>query len=212
MMILLGNRLVQRRMFFTIDLRYTIPLLINLTLLLLQKSQVKPWDQNCASETHLHTTLKMTTLLLAIVILLFLFTSIKLQLDVLVTTRPICLRAGDFSGAVAISLLASFIFPPPHFFVAYFLIICISPRYGLLLNPFKHFFGWLYRAMQAIPTLIIICSTQQPESPEPEPPQLETDVLLEVEGLPMQDESSLEHDFVLVIDGCFSNDVNVMLS
>lgn len=185
-------------MYCFIDLRYGIPPLICLILLFFQNPESTPWNQNGALETHHHAILAILLLLiLAMTILFFLFTSIKLPLSV--STKPIRLHVGDFSCGVAILLVASFIFPPPLFWpVGYPLVICITPWYGLLLNPLKQLHCWLCHTLRAIPPLIIICIAQQHESLEPEHPRVEIEVL-DIEGQPMQGQSCLEDDFVVVV-------------
>lgn len=182
----------------SIELRYAIPPLIYLILLLFRNSESLPWNQGASLEAGHHTTLMIPILLLAIAILFVLFTSIKLPLSV--STKPIRLRARDFSVAVAISLLASLVLPPPLFWFAHALIICTSPWFGLFLNLFKHVLCWLCHTLRAIPTLIIICTTPEHETVEDILDRVEIDAF-DVEGQPaIQDQSSLENDFGVIID------------
>ncbi|KAL7166969.1 hypothetical protein ACSBR2_037599 [Camellia fascicularis] len=148
------------------DLRYAIPPLISLLFKLTYFQFELNWDQNdhLLDPNH-HFILKLAFLLLTtIVVLLFLLTSAKLKLNMKVTANPIIrLRAGDFSAHVALSLLCSIFLPPPHFLVAYFMILCIDIcpwQYGSVVNVLMKIYHWLRRKLRSIPDLNIICITQ----------------------------------------------------
>ncbi|XP_059655189.1 uncharacterized protein LOC132302370 [Cornus florida] len=73
-----------------IDLRYIVPPLMNLLFFLLRQPYSSK-SSHCFS-----------LIVLAILILIFLLTSIKLPLTITVATDAIRLRAGDFSAAVVL--------------------------------------------------------------------------------------------------------------
>ncbi|KAL5815053.1 hypothetical protein ACOSQ4_025694 [Xanthoceras sorbifolium] len=118
----------------------------------------------------------MVLLFLVIVTLFFLVTSLKIPLNVSLHMFPVCLRFGDFSGPLALSLLASLLLPTPLFCIAYFICICISPWFArLVLNKHNHFWYWFYQLIQAIATFVIVRSTTSSHETihaEAEPPSI----------------------------------------
>ncbi|CAK9173325.1 unnamed protein product [Ilex paraguariensis] len=170
-----------------IDLRYLAAPLLNLLFYLLQDLQIKPWghDNDQLYIDHDHLILKLFFILfIAFATFLFLFTSIKLPLNVSVTAGAICSRAGDFSVPVTLSLLCSIFLSQQQFWVAYPIILCTSAWYGWLsnllnwfFNQLKGFFFWFYHTLQAIPTLnCIIFFTQEQDHPEEDPPMVDIEI------------------------------------
>lgn len=153
-----------------IDLRYALPPLINLFFVLLLPNQ-EYYSNYGLDKIAQYPFLLFPLLFLAVVAFLFLFTSIRLGLNV----EPVLLQAGDFSAPVALLLLASIIFPPAVFWFVYFILIMISPWHGILVNLFNYFLCWLRQTLQSLPTLIVACiplGLQRQESVEVMEPTL----------------------------------------
>jgi hypothetical protein len=134
-----------------VDLRYVyvVPALINIG---------KPWVQqpNLIS----NEMFVKVCVFLAIAILVFLFTSVKLPLTI--TVEPPQWRAGDFSSPLTLSFLASLFLPSPLFWFVFPMLVILSPWYGIIVDLLKRFILWFSHILQAIPTHIIICVTQRP--------------------------------------------------
>ena len=142
-----------------VDLRYVVPALINIG---------KPWVQqpNLIS----NEMFVKVCLFLAISIIVFLFTSVKLPLCV----EPPQLRAGDFSSPLTLSFLASLFLPSPLFWFVFPMLVILSPWYGIIVDLLKRFILWSSHILQAIPTRIITCATQRPR--DDHEPQKEADL------------------------------------
>ncbi|KAL5748359.1 hypothetical protein ACOSQ2_025656 [Xanthoceras sorbifolium] len=191
-------------MHFSIDLRYLFPPLVNIFLFIFLTSQGGSsfyyWDQDDAVDILQYPILKLPFFILAVLLLLFfLFTSIKLPL----TAEPLRLRAGNFSALLAVAILASIILPPSLYWFAYLLLIIISPWYRIMWSLFKQFFSWLRQILQSIPTIFITCVTQNQENSDPAATdRMEQIGRIDIEdNLIQQNQSRLEQDLVVVIDG-----------
>ncbi|KAE8055568.1 hypothetical protein FH972_012398 [Carpinus fangiana] len=139
-------------MHFVADLRYVVPPLVNLTLLLFIP---QPKPPNIYNEIFV-----MACLSLAIAVLLFLFTSVKLPL----TVGALQLRAGDFSAPLTLSLLASIFFPSPLFWFVFPILVILSPWYEMLWGVLKRLMLWFCDTLQSIiPALLITCIAQRPQ-------------------------------------------------
>ncbi|KAG6717931.1 hypothetical protein I3842_04G125400 [Carya illinoinensis] len=172
--------------YLLLDLRSLSPPFINLTLMLLF-SQDKPWPQDHVILAFYILAHHLFLLFLVTLILLFLFISVKLPLSP--TMQPIRLRVGDFSLPLTLSMLASLIFPPSLFWMVFSIVIIASPWYRLLWNALKSFLCSFYGTLRDIPTLIILCTIQ-----EPAPPQVEIEVeLVEIQGT---GQSNVENPFI----------------
>lgn len=148
-------------MYYNIDLRFGLPILVNILIHLLQTqyysyspSDAQPINYNPPIiffwDYFNHQTLLKITLIL---ILLFLLISIRLTLSLTIFVDPIRLRFGDFNLSLPLVFLvmASFCFPLSLFLYTY--MVCI----GICIFPwprshFDTFMIWL----QAIPTFIIV--------------------------------------------------------
>lgn len=135
--------------YFNIDLRFIVPPLVNILLYLLlsnQKYEGNSWDS-------IHPMLKLGLMFFASS-LLFLVVSIRFRFSLSVSAEPIRLRFGDFyfSGLLAVTLLASILFPPSVFWYAYLICVIISPWSNSIFKIVNKF-------LQAIPTFIITCTT-----------------------------------------------------
>ncbi|KAM7490860.1 hypothetical protein LguiA_033781 [Lonicera macranthoides] len=142
----------------------------------------------------------VSSLLIAILTLLFLLFSIKLSL----ARAAVYLRGRNFSVLVALSLLCSVFLAPAHFWMVYPLILFISPWESLVFNVIKWVFSWLYRTLEAIPDLTIVCITQQQK--EDHHRQVEVEAEIDVlEGHTGQEQVNLEEAgdafAVLINDG-----------
>ena len=116
-------------------------------------------------------------LLLAIVVLVFLSTSVNLPL----TVEPVCLLTADFSAPLTLSFLASLIFRPPLFWLVFAMLVIMSPWYRMFLDQLKHFMCWSNNALQTIPAFIIICilrQYQEESEPPPLPPPRQVEIAL----------------------------------
>jgi hypothetical protein len=81
-------------------------------------------------------------------------TSVKLPFTLSVDSLR--LRAGDYSGPLTLSLLASLFFPLSLFWFVFPMLLIVSPWYEMIL-------GWFCHTLQAIPALIITCIPQRPQ-------------------------------------------------
>ncbi|KAL7188361.1 hypothetical protein ACSBR1_038245 [Camellia fascicularis] len=197
---------------FTIDLRYIVPPSVNI---LLQLSQGYPnWYSSSSSSSSDHPLMLNKNSLsfmshgffVFLLLLLLLLISIKLPLtlSVVFSHAIIRLRFCDFylSVLLAITLLASFVFPPSFFWFSYLIIIIgiyISPLFHPLVHVLKSYF-------QTIPTLFIVCTTTKPEpettttlETQPPPPQslfqlneIHNDQYLFLNGEPSSERDSFE--------------------
>ncbi|KAL5750794.1 hypothetical protein ACOSP7_025397 [Xanthoceras sorbifolium] len=142
-------------MHFFIDLRYLFPPLLNLILFVFLTSHhgKSYWDQNdTAIQILQYPIFKLPFFMLSILLLLiFLFTSIKLPL----TAKPIRLRTGKFWALLAMATIASVVLPPSLFWL--------------------HLFNWFRHTLQSVPTIFIVCITRndQQNSSEPAATQVE---------------------------------------
>ncbi|GMQ04600.1 hypothetical protein CsSME_00049960 [Camellia sinensis var. sinensis] len=166
---------------YYLDLRFLVPALINLILFLLQD--------------HYHNPISNPNLwfiFISIVTLLFLLISVKLPLHVSVTIEPVRIQPGDFSGPLAVALIASVFFPKSLLWVGYGTIMCITPWHGLVLDSIVKIIWWIWEIIQAIPVLIISCIVvhQHQQEGEPKPHQVE---LVDVGGY----QSTSELDILL---------------
>ncbi|KAJ0094515.1 hypothetical protein Patl1_15547 [Pistacia atlantica] len=107
----------------------------------------------------------------SLMLILFLFTSItiNLRLDfpthpfavpVTFAARPITVRFGFFPRPLTLSLLASILLRPPLFWVVYFFIIISSPLHDMLWNALKYIFDWFVVGIRSFSTLVIIFHAQ----------------------------------------------------
>ena len=151
---------------FLVDLRYVVPPLINITLwLLMPQPKPSPQPPNIYNEIFV-----MAYLSLAISILLFLFTSVKLPL----TVEPLHLRPGDFSAPLTLSLLASLFLPSPLFWFVFPILVILSPWYEMLWGVLKRLMLWFCDTLQSIvPALLITCIAQRPQLDQLEAIQIE---------------------------------------
>ncbi|KAL5815066.1 hypothetical protein ACOSQ3_025861 [Xanthoceras sorbifolium] len=162
-------------MHFFIDLRYLFPPLLNLILFVfLTSHHGKSYcDQHdTAIQILQYPIFKLPFFMLSILLLLiFLFTSIKLPL----TAKPIRLRTGKFSALLAMATIASVVLPPSLFWLVYLFLIVAFPWYGILWILFKHLFNCLRHTLQSVPTIFIVCVTRndQQNSSEPAATQVE---------------------------------------
>ncbi|KAL5750793.1 hypothetical protein ACOSP7_025396 [Xanthoceras sorbifolium] len=183
---------------FFIDLRYLFPPLVNLFSFLLFTSQ---GDEVEILRYPISKLPFLMLFLLLLLIILFLSTSIKLPL----TAKPIRLRTGNFSVVLAMATLASIILSPSLFFVAYLFLMLTSFWSGILWSLFKRLFNWLRQSLQSVPTIFIICFTQNQENTEPtatDHQNVEEIGRLEVQGNFIQNRHrGLEQQVVVVIDG-----------
>lgn len=146
-----------------VDLRYGVPAVISLIFAVLQ-SEDKPLIQ--------HDYLGITSLVLAIVILVFLFTSVNLRLTVEVV--EISLVTPKFSLCWTLSVLTSLIFRSSHFWLLFPILVIISHWEGILLGLVLKF----YNTLQALPARVIHCFPERQEESEPPPPQGEIEVII----------------------------------
>ena len=103
----------------------------------------------------------MNAILAAFLLLVFLFTFIRLPL----TVHPeLTVRAGCFSGPLICSLLASIILPPPLFWVVNLLIVITFPWHEMLWNLQKCILNLFYRSLQCIPAFFISCIVRQQDN------------------------------------------------
>ncbi|KAE7998702.1 hypothetical protein FH972_003219 [Carpinus fangiana] len=104
-------------------------------------------------------------------LLLILFTSVRLPL----TVEQLQLRAGDFSGPLNLSLLASLFFPSSLFWFVFPVLVILSPSpwYETVSDLLKRFIFWFCDTLQALPALIIICITQRPQADQLEAIEIE---------------------------------------
>lgn len=124
-------------MHYTIDLRLVVPALVNFLLNLLLNSGGGGglWDWK------FHPSIKMTSLILGFLLLYLMLSSLKLPLS-LMLTLPNHQRLGfgnssGFSLPLALTLLASFLFPPSPFYYAYlFCAAVFAPCWSALLDFF----------------------------------------------------------------------------
>lgn len=152
-------------MYCYIDLRYALPPLVNMSFLLLT-SPTDSWDKDHGfiSKILQYPVLVILLFVVAILILLLLFTSIALPFIV----QPVRLQIGNFSGHVATMLLVAIIFSPPLFWFLYLVLIITSPWHRILCKLFKCIVQWFYHNLRSIPPLIIVCITQRRrQSPAP---------------------------------------------
>ena len=156
-----------------IDLRYVVPAVVSLIFVVLP-SEDNPWIQHnhyIGFESLAQPIFVMACLVLAIVVLFFLFTSVNLPL----TLQPIFLQTRHFSISWSLSLLASLLLPPSHFWLVFPILLIISRWDTMTLDRVLSCF------LQAIPARIILCFPQRQEEPEPPtdlppPPQVEIEV------------------------------------
>lgn len=146
-------------MHYNIDLRFTVPPLLSL-LLLLQKYCSEKFYLLPTEDIANHELLFIAALLfLVILTLVFHLTSVKFLLNVSIDIFPICIRFGDFSGPLALSFMASLLLPPPLFCIAYFICICISPWFALLGQLWQWFYDF-HHLLQTIPGFVIVAITR----------------------------------------------------
>jgi hypothetical protein len=136
-------------------------------------------DGNMGSiETLVNNPLLMISyyqLLLAIVVLVFLSTSVNLPL----TLEPVCLLTADFSAPLTLSFFASLIFGPPLFWLVFPMLVILSPWYRMFLDQLKHFMCWFNDALRTIPAFIFICilrQYQEESQPPPPPPPAQVEI------------------------------------
>ncbi|KAL9438934.1 hypothetical protein AB3S75_024579 [Citrus x aurantiifolia] len=143
-----------------IDLRFTAPPMLSLFLLVFNPSNETFLFPvlNIPATDHERSLLfrAVAMLFLAILTLFFLLTSLKIPLNVSLEVLPIHLRFGDFSGPLALSVLASLLLPTPRFCIAYFVCICISPWFHALINTLSGFCSWFFQLLQSIPTFVVV--------------------------------------------------------
>ncbi|KAE8055509.1 hypothetical protein FH972_012344 [Carpinus fangiana] len=149
-----------------IDLRYGVPAAISLIFVLLP-SEDNPWiNQN----DNLGINPIFVVVVAIVVMLFFLFTSINLPL----TLEPIFLMTRHFSLSWTLSLLASLLFPPSHFWLLFPILVLLSPwdTCTMLLDCF-------HTTLQALPARITLCVPQCGQEPADPPPsdQLEIAVI-----------------------------------
>jgi hypothetical protein len=150
----------QRKLEVLMDFRYGFLPLINFTLWVLIP-QAKDWalDPNFDSEIF---AISFLCLVIAILILLFLFTSVKFPLTL--SLEPFQFSAGDFSTPLTLPLVASLFFPPDLFWFVFPMHLILSPWYGILSDLLKRIIFWFCDFLQAIPAFIIItCTHQHPQ-------------------------------------------------
>lgn len=125
----------QENMHYTIDLRLAAPALVNFLLNLLLNSGGGLWDWQ------FHPLIKMSSLILGFLLIYLMLSSLKLPLS-LMLSLPNHQRLGfgnstGFSLPLALTLLASFLFPPPPFYYAYlFCAAMFAPCWSALLDFF----------------------------------------------------------------------------
>ncbi|KAK1374895.1 hypothetical protein POM88_031088 [Heracleum sosnowskyi] len=140
-------------MHFNIDLRFVLPVLINLIKYISgQANQVSSWDYFITTDQNgwLYITLAFVLLVFAI--------SIKLTISITVSAEPIMLRFGDFDLSVPLVFLmiASVLFPPQILLYAYLICTCIW------ISPFpSHVFEKIMNWLQQIPVFIITTTQLQ---------------------------------------------------
>lgn len=117
----------------------------------------------------------LSSFLIAILTILFLFFSIKPSL----VRAAVYLRGRNFSALVALSLLSALFLSSAHFWMLYPLILCLSPWESFIFKVMKWVFSWLYHTLEAIPDLTIVCITQQQDHHM----QVEVEVEAEIDGL-----------------------------
>ncbi|KAL5748365.1 hypothetical protein ACOSQ2_025662 [Xanthoceras sorbifolium] len=151
-------------MYCNIDLRYGLPLLLNLTsfLLLTPTTPSAFWDQQDFgfSKIFQYPLLMIPLFVVAFIILLLLVTSFELPLNI----EPLRLRVGHFSGYFAVLLCVSIIFSPPVFCLVYIILMIMSPWHQLFFELFKCIFRGFHHMLQSMPTLVIICISQRGEN------------------------------------------------
>ncbi|XVE67227.1 hypothetical protein DITRI_Ditri08aG0143100 [Diplodiscus trichospermus] len=161
-----------------IDLRYTIPPLLNFILFMFLTSKNQPLAATFFIDESF-SILKFAFLVASILlILLFLFFSVEFP----VTPHPISLRARGFSVALLVSLVVSIFLPPSLFWVSFLFIIVTLPWHNQLFLLFIFLFRYFARSLRSIPTIFIYI-TQNYEERDPFPPpqvvelQPETDAI-----------------------------------
>lgn len=104
------------------------------------------------------------------VILLCLLISVKFPF----TVDRIRLQAGDISAPVAILGLASLTLPLPLFWLAYLILLILTPFSGIIFVQLKRLLNWFSHTLRTIPALSISCvAFNQEESGPPPPPRIE---------------------------------------
>lgn len=145
---------------YNIDLRFALPLLLNiLTNLIKYVSSVEGQDNQVSSWGRFITdqNVWLHIITLAFVLLVFAI-SIKLTVFVTLSAEPIILRFGDFNLSLPLGFLmiASVNFPPQSLLYAY--LICIS----IWISPFpRRVFDKIRDWLQQFP-VFIITAQQQP--------------------------------------------------
>ncbi|KAL9438936.1 hypothetical protein AB3S75_024581 [Citrus x aurantiifolia] len=140
-----------------IDLRFTVPPMLSLFLLVL----------NSSNETCLFPVLNIVAndhernFFFRAVAMLFLaifdtILSSHFSQDPTQRFARTHLRFGDFSGPLALSVLASLLLPTPLFCIAYFVCICFSPWFHALVNTLRRFCSWFFQLLQSIPTFVVV--------------------------------------------------------
>ncbi|KAB9428335.1 hypothetical protein FH972_027036 [Carpinus fangiana] len=155
-----------------IDLRYVVPAVISIFFVVLPSENNLPIPHNNLGiiPSLGDPIFVMVSLVLAVVIFVFLFTSFNLPL----TVKPIYLRTRHFSLSWTLSLLASLIFPPSHFWLFFPILVIMSPWDTMLLDR-----------VISLPARIIFCVPQrqrEESEPQPPPPQVAIQVI-ENEGI-----------------------------
>ena len=120
------------------DLRYGVPLVINLFRYYFFQTNADDILHNFDDHLpilNITATPNKIWVIVAIIILVFLFTSIKLSLTTHDHQPPLIViqvLVGEFSGPLAISLAASTFLPQPHYFWVNncIIIVCVSPLFG----------------------------------------------------------------------------------
>ena len=127
--------------------------------------QDKPWNPVAIAADLLplpdssYLILKLTLSLLALFLLLFFF---YVSFELPITVRPLLLRPRQhFSIALLLSLAASLLFPPSHFWFFFLFIILTYPWHRKVFDLFASFLRWLVHTLQSIPNYVIIITHNQ---------------------------------------------------
>ncbi|KAK6935084.1 Pentatricopeptide repeat [Dillenia turbinata] len=184
--------------FYLVDLRFALPLVIKVFLILIMNSPKKSYDWFPTLNTE-HAILVMP--LLALALLLFttvLLISVKLPLGLSLTIDPVQVQGGDVSVLVVVAVLASLFFPVKLFFVTYIVCIFASPWSGSVWHVLKHFVLRFLCALEAFSTIIVVPATTGEPQVLLELSETEVESNVELETFGMQQQSSSQDLYVEV--------------
>lgn len=135
------------------DLRHTILVLVNIL-----KSGIGPpwqWDPfNVVAVSHQFTLMEASILLF-----MFIFSVTSVKIRARSEQWQICIRVGNFSTTLTLSLLVCLVVPQCVFWYAYPMILLISMNYTWLAKTFNTFLDWLQGMSPSMPVFNIFVVT-----------------------------------------------------